>query len=98
MLLTLYTSADGGATWQELFGKPTYAVSGENKWHVEWDVPYCDAEGNPLMYKVEQSSLSLYEMTYSAQYPDTINEGSETWLKVTNNYVIGSRAMRYEKT
>lgn len=37
VLLTLYTSADGGATWQEFFGTPTYAVSGENKWHVESD-------------------------------------------------------------
>ncbi|MDY3279902.1 MAG: hypothetical protein SOX25_07325 [Eubacteriales bacterium] len=64
MLLTLYTSADGGATWQEFFGTPTYAVSGENKWHVE---------------------------------SDTITEGSETWLKVTNNYVIRSQPMRYEK-
>ena len=47
-----------------VFGTPTYAVSGENKWHVE---------------------------------SDTITEGSETWLKVTNNYVIRSQPMRYEK-
>ena len=88
VLLTLYTSADGGATWKEFFGDPTYTVSNDDNWHVEWDAPYCDAEGNPLMYKVEQNDLSLYETTYSAQYPDTVTEGSETKLKVTNNYVI----------
>lgn len=88
VLLTLYTSADDGKTWQEFFGTPTYAVTQGENWHIEWNAPYCDAEGKPLKYKVEQNNLSLYKTTYEAQYPDAITEGCETKLKVTNDYVI----------
>ncbi len=79
--LKLYCSADGGATWNEFWGRSVWSVSAHDGWHAEWDLPACDANGAPLLFRVTQNPLSLYETSFSESYG-----GEGTYITVTNDY------------
>ncbi len=89
VILTVLASSDGGTTYEEFEGVSTYAVTraADGTYHIEWDLPTVDAEGNALLYKVEQNPLTIYTTSYADPVTTVDGEGNqETKLVVTNTY------------
>lgn len=68
VVMTLYTSSDGGTTWKEFFGNSAVSVSYDaatDSYHKTVNLPAVDAEGNDIIYKAVEAPLSVYDTEYS---------------------------------
>lgn len=66
--LKLLYSSDNGTTWKKFWGKADYSIPGnsyQNRWELELKgLPSVDENGQPVIYKVEQTNqLTAYQTT-----------------------------------
>ena len=91
VMLSLLYSDDDGATWKEYWGKQYYSVTSSQDesgktWHYEWDLPQCDAEGNPIIFKAVQNPLNLYTTEYAEEYETDDSGNTTSHFRITNTY------------
>ena len=91
VMLSLLYSDDDGSTWKAYWGKQQYSVTSsadENgrTWHYEWGLPQCDAEGNPIIFKVVQNTLNLYTTEYAEEYGVDDSGNATSHFQITNTY------------
>lgn len=80
VIVRLYSSVDGGATWMESDAR---AVDASTDWVADFgSLPSTDGEGNPLSYKVEQDPVPYY-------LTRTTNPRSGSY-RIVNHYTAGS--------
>ena len=91
VMLSLLYSDDDGATWKEYWGKQHYSVTSSQDesgktWHYEWDLPQCDAEGNPIIFKAVQNPLHLYTTEHAEEYETDDSGNTTSHFQITNTY------------